>query len=152
MSRVVLEVRYVARFADGTTEKTIGVTKFPGTCDVTAASEGVRTMAGAIDKTQASVVFGTGATEVIDDPEQWPLNWERRGKILYAYYLKQKREDGIDIHPNNVRTEAGVIAKELSDQNPGLNVTLDEVVEILAEVADVLYEETFRRKRTKSSK
>lgn len=151
MALVSLEVRYVARLADGS-EWNIGSTWFAKTCDLLAAPKEVTLFAGAIE--MASSNLGESHHSISHGtPEQgWMRNWERRGRILFAHYIELKRKEGLLIHPQNLRTEAGRLSKDLNDQYPGLNTTLDEIIEIFGETAETLFEETFHKKRQKSTK
>lgn len=142
MARVTLHVQCVARFSDGK-EKIVGDIEAYNTCPVEEAT----TIASSIWKAVGNLGF-TNPT-LSTNPELWEPILNRRAKILFAYYLSQKRKEGIEIHPSQTRADVGQIIRDLNDQNPGLNVTLDEGMEIVEEAAAIVYEETFRKKRIK---
>ncbi|MGE5298104.1 MAG: hypothetical protein ACM3KM_03000 [Acidobacteriaceae bacterium] len=75
------------------------------------------------------------------------LTDERRGQIALASLHYKLLKEGMNLHPQNLRSQMGNLVNELNKQNPTLNLTQDEANEFLFDLAMFLTNEAFRPNR-----
>ncbi|HYE22743.1 MAG TPA: hypothetical protein VD998_04100 [Verrucomicrobiae bacterium] len=80
-------------------------------------------------------------------PALWrPMIPERKARILEAILHMQAREEGFKLGPD-VKSMLGEKIKILNQQNPGLNLTLEELLPLAEEFARIAFEESFKPSR-----
>lgn len=68
----------------------------------------------------------------------------RKGQIALAVLKRRYLKEGINLHPQDLRSQTGNYVKELNELFPDLNLTRREAYEFLAELIDYLMKETIK--------
>lgn len=97
-----------------------------------------------VNKHEPNVVESEGFTT---DQTQWGSSVVRRGELALAFLKVLKLEEGIELHPQKLRSSIGNEVKKLNDLFPGLNVTDAEAKDLVREIGEFLLEETVKPNR-----
>lgn len=80
-------------------------------------------------------------------PANWGPSVIRRGELTLAFLKMAKLEDGIDLHPQKLRSSMGNQIKKLNDLFPGLNMTDEEGRDLVVQLIEFLTKELLKPNR-----